>query len=477
MRGRQDQLSWGKSLSVIDRPQLALLATLLIAAALLGGSSRYDVMQNALMQPIAWVVAGFALVFAGAVRTWPKELRWPLAMLLTLLVLAAAQLVPLSESLWSGLPGREPLADIAAAINSDAARPMSMVPSRTLNALAALGIPLAALLVMAGMGQRGVYPLLASIVALALLSALLGILQITTGYSDAGYFYRITSEGAPVGIFANRNHTAVFGSLALLVIAFLVTRQERRAFPGADVLLWSAYGAIFLTILVNGSRAGLLTTGIAMAATALLVIGSRDAAQLAKPGRKGGARSVIVRYLPAAVIIVFAAIIVAIFLLADRLAAFQRIVAQNPLEDLRFRVVPQLIEMIETYFPLGTGLGAFERTYRIHEASDLLGPNYLNMAHNDWLQWLIETGLPGLILLLAFLIWLGFHLLRLRRVGRGHLVLGIAGFAIFAVASYFDYPLRTPLFQVAGVWFFCALALLGNAAARGTTRDQAIAAG
>lgn len=473
---RRGNLTWRSALSGIDRAQLALLSTLLIAVALFGGSSRYDAMQNVLMQPLAWLVAGFALVKAGPGAFGAKgalpELRWPLVMLVALAALALAQLVPLGHELWSALPGRQPLADIAAATGSDGARPLSMAPSRTLNALASLGIPFAALLVMAAIGRKAAYAVLVAIVLLAAANAGLALLQIASGYADAGYLYTITNEGAPVGIFANRNHSAVFGALAMLVIGFLVTRAQRRRLAGADIVLWSIYAAIFLTILVNGSRAGLLTTGIALLATAVMVLDRQ--AKSAPASAPGAARSARIKalapYLPAAVIVLFAVGLTAVFLLADRLTAFQRIVESNPLEDLRFQILPVLLEMIGRYFPLGTGLGTFEQVYRIHEPAELLGPRYLNMAHNDWLQWPIETGLPGIIVLLAFLGWLGWQVLRLRSLGRDYLVFALGGFAIIAIASYFDYPLRTPLFQVAGVWFVCALALLGrDSAADGAT--------
>ncbi|MFB0612667.1 O-antigen ligase family protein [Aurantiacibacter poecillastricola] len=438
--------------------QLALLATLLLAAGLFGGSSRYDAMQNVLMQPLAWLVAGFAIVLGGWRGAW-RDLRAPLVLLLSLAVLTLLQLVPLGHDLWTSLPGRGPLADIASAIGSEGARPLSMVPSRTLNALSAMGIPLAALLLMGAIGRGAAYPLLVGIVVLAALNLVLAILQVASGYADATYFYAITNEGAPVGMFANRNHSAVFGALAMLVIAFLVTRRECRGFPGANVLLWSIYAAVFLTLLVNGSRAGMLTAGIALGATALLLLGSTD--EGARDRSAGRAR--LVRYLPVAVILAFTAGLVALFLMADRLTAFQRMVDVNLLEDMRFQVLPVLNEMIGAYFPAGTGLGAFETVYRIHETPDLLGPRYLNMAHNDWLQWVIETGVVGIVLLLAFLVWLGQRLIQLAKRGRDFVVFGVAVIAILALASYFDYPLRTPIFQVIGVWLVCSLALLGRA--------------
>ncbi|WAT17577.1 O-antigen ligase family protein [Aurantiacibacter sp. MUD11] len=458
-------MSWSKSLADIGRVPLALLATLVLAAMLFGGSSRYDVMQNVLMQPLAWLVAGAALVFAS--KDMLRDLRWPVLMLLALVAITVLQLVPLPLEMWMSLPGREPLGDVAGALGSDAARPASMVPWRTLNALMALGIPIAALLVMACLGRKAAMPVLAAIVVLAAANALMALMQIATGYSDASYPYAITNFGAPVGIFANRNHSAVLGALAMLVIAFLATRDQKRRLPGAEVLLWTVFGAIFLTILVNGSRAGLLTTGVALVATALLV------QQRIAPAKDGGERG-LVKFVPVAIIVAFAAGLFLLFLFADRLVAFERMVEANPLEDLRFRILPILGEMIATYFPIGTGFGAFEDVYRIHETPDLLGPRYLNMAHNDWLQWLIEAGLAGLLLLAAFLFWCARIVWRLRGVGRGYVVLALAGLAILAIASFFDYPLRTPIFQVVGVWFICALALVANAAMRQGVENEEI---
>ena len=457
LQARRGTLSWNTSLAGIDRGALTMLAVLVLAVLLFGGSSRYDVMQNALMQPLAWLVAGFALVLAA--REQLRQLKWPLVFLLALCLITVLQLLPLPYGMWTGLPGREPLADIATAIGNDSARPLSMVPSRTFNAAAALGIPLAAFFVIAAIGRRAVIPVLVAIVALAAANSALAFLQFASGFAEATYPYAVTNLGEPVGIFANRNHSAVFNALALLVIAFLATRAERRQFAGADVLLWATYGLIFLTIPMNGSRAGLLCTGIATAATAWLVYRAGKVAQAA-PGAKS--QHGLARMLPAAVILIFAVGMLGLFMFSDRLVAFERTVESNPLEDLRFKILPILGDMITGYFPLGIGFGAFEDVYRIHETGDLLRPNYLNMAHNDWLQWLIEAGLPGIVLLLGFLGWLAWHLRRLKKLDEGFFVLGLAGAAIIAIASYFDYPLRTPIFQVAGVWFVCALALKGT---------------
>jgi len=84
-----------------------------------------------------------------------------------------------------------------------------------------------------------------------------------------------------------------------------------------------------------------------------------------------------------------------------------------------------------------------------------LRPQYINQAHNDWAQLALEGGVPTLGVLVALLVWIGAALrgwIRQGRAGRGALLFWGAVFAIFAGASLVDYPLRTPLFQMASIW-------------------------
>lgn len=60
--------------------------------------------------------------------------------------------------------------------------------------------------------------------------------------------------------------------------------------------------------------------------------------------------------------------------------------------------------ILET-FPVGTGLGSFERFYPRYEDPDTVVTAIANHAHNDYLEFVIEFGAPGLILILAGLVW------------------------------------------------------------------------
>jgi O-antigen ligase len=122
-----------------------------------------------------------------------------------------------------------------------------------------------------------------------------------------------------------------------------------------------------------------------------------------------------------------------------------------------------MFEMIKAYWPLGTGMGSFEIVYRLHEPAELLSPQYMNHAHNDWLELILTGGLPAAALMgFAIVAW-GTKVLRNERAGDADLFAplrraGAAILLILSLASISDYPLRTPflltLFAIAVVWMW-----------------------
>ena len=207
-----------------------------------------------------------------------------------------------------------------------------------------------------------------------------------------------------------------------------------------------------LTILATGSRAGLFLGVLA------LVIGFgltwRRVRQMLHRGPK---------WLFPALIAGVVAIIVVIVLLsiaADRAVSIDRAMAMDAGQDMRRRGLPVVIEMIRIYFPVGSGLGGFDPLFRMHEPFELLKPTYFNHAHNDFLEIVLDTGVAGLILLVASIswwVWASFRVWRgkenrVRLTGR----LGSAMILLIFLASILDYPARTPtimaLLVLAAVW-------------------------
>jgi O-antigen ligase len=96
------------------------------------------------------------------------------------------------------------------------------------------------------------------------------------------------------------------------------------------------------------------------------------------------------------------------------------------------------------HLPAGSGLGSFVPVFRLREDPLNRPSEFANHAHNDYLEWLLETGLPGIALLVGFAIWYAFQLKGVWRANEA--ALGRAGsIAIGAVVihSLADYPIRT----------------------------------
>jgi O-antigen ligase len=76
----------------------------------------------------------------------------------------------------------------------------------------------------------------------------------------------------------------------------------------------------------------------------------------------------------------------------------------------------------------------------------------MNQAHDDYLQLILEGGLPALGLLITFLGWWAWKSIRLWRGSGGEGValgrLGSILLLLILLASITDYPVRTPLMMV-----------------------------
>jgi O-antigen ligase len=99
---------------------------------------------------------------------------------------------------------------------------------------------------------------------------------------------------------------------------------------------------------------------------------------------------------------------------------------------------------------------------------------YVNHAHNDYLEVALETGLPGILLLLAFLAWFALAALTAwRSSAEGGNLARAATLVILVVLlhSLVDYPIRTA--AVAAVFAASCALLLPPRVRRRSSREGA----
>lgn len=418
---------------------------------LFGGSARADVPFLAFLRPAAVAVIGYAIWKMDS-TDW-ASVRRPTAWLLALLGLTLLYLVPLPPILWNIIP-RDPLVtEIGMAVGNGATwRPISVSSPDTLNAAMAVLPVLAMVLAMARL--RGpAWPMIPALLVLAAGSILLGLLQMAGPDASAFYPYKFYNAGSPIGFFANRNHQAVFLSAMIPIAVAFALNPGGRLTPRNRVIIAAGSVVVSLAaIAALGSRAGVLTAFVGLAWSAFMVLRFGR-----MPALRGG-------WKPWAITGgIIATIAAMLFVGLGNSTSVQRVQDTDFSNEMRVEILPTVVELTRVYAPLGSGIGTFVQAYQAREEDRLLRPGYVNHAHNDWIEWLQTGSVPLLLLIVLAIAFLMRPLPRLvREKTPSESVLcayaASSAFTIFAIASLFDYPLRTPAIAgvaaVAAVWIY-----------------------
>ncbi|GAA4008185.1 O-antigen ligase family protein [Sphingomonas humi] len=401
----------------------------LFVCLLLGGSPqgiwRHLILQLGGLALIGWALLALRrshLTSAGRLLLWLCGLWFALVLV---------QLIPLPPALWSGLPGR------AVAVEGFTLRgealpwlPLSLAPAATLSTLPLLAVPLGLIVAVVVLGAyRSRWSVVALVVG-ACLSVLLGAVQLSQG---GPYLFANTNIGAATGLFANSNHQATLLLATLPFLAAMIGYQQqdgRSRQPAAVGRIVSALGAvtvIVLGIILNGSMAGLaLLLPVALASLAL-----------ALPGQ-----GKLPRLLAGLALVLLLGAVVGIVIFTQAGSNVSSAAERSEIYRITLRAIADT-------FPAGTGLGSFQAYYRLYEDPALVNSFFINHAHSDPLEWVLETGLLGVLLLGALLLWWARQAIKLWRAERPDFVALAATVASGAILAHslVDYPLRDAAIQ------------------------------
>ncbi len=405
----------------------------LAACLILGGASAAGFIANLLLQIAAIPLIGWSLWQLLQAHPTP-QLRIPLVMLALLVVLMLLQLIPLPPSLWTLLPGRDAVVAGYRLIDVPLPwLPLSLAPSGTLASLLWLLPAFAVFLAITALGAFRGRAIAGAIVAVTLVSIALGALQVIGGNNGGTYIYQVTNYGQAVGFFANSNHNA---TLLLVCIPFLAALQATllkrakspRSASAIRLIVAATYAIILVGLLINSSLAG-IGLGLPVVLTSWLLFGRQ--------------RPLVRRGLIGATLVVSIAAIVTIAIGPFGNNLFGQQTANVELS--RQTSFALTLRAAHDYFPIGSGVGSFQPVYRTQEPLDSVTTIFMNHAHSDWLEILLETGLPGMALAGLFLVWWA---MRARAIWTADEPDYFAQAALVATAaillhSVVDYPLRT----------------------------------
>jgi len=414
-------------------PPLALI----LAALTLGGASR--------LNPIGFMIAevfGIIALMPALLRSPDLSYSRPTLAAFAILILAAGlpllQLLPLPPGVWTAAPGREPLAHAVTLLGlPNHWRPISLAPDETTGALLFLLAPTGMFLAALQCDPtRRIWLVLAAL-AIALISLLVGVVQVAGGQNEHVQFYKVATTGMPNGFFANRNHQAAFMVAAIGLSASLSgswklpLALERRPLAILAVMLLFAMGAT-----VTLSRAGLLLLGPILI-VALLIMRSR------MHGLNRWFRFAV----PLGAILCVAAVI----LVMKGGAIFDRFEDGTGAAG-RTSILPKVVAAGQTLQPFGGGIGTCDMVYRAVEPLDQVIPTYVNHVHDDYVELWLEGGWAAVALIAGLWVWWGFGTFAAWfGPARDDAVLARSGSLVAAgllIHSFGDYPLRTPALAV-----------------------------
>lgn len=441
--------------------QAGVIAAFVALALVLGGSTASGITANAVLQIAAVIAIAATIGCSGGIARDAPERR--------LLLLAAAfgilivvQVVPLPPALWKAFPGREPIAAGLTALGEPLPwMPLSLAPAKTVHFGLALLVP-AAMIVMICTFRRPVARVaIIVLVVVTTLSVLLGVAQVAG--NGQFYLYRYSNFGSAVGFFANSNHFGTLMCVTMPLVAGLVARW-RSGSDGAQAVSRLVMAVVLLGVVLLALLGIVMTKSVAAVLLALIAIVGSAAIVLS-----GLPRAVRLAFLGGVVAVVLAAAAVAIVTGASDLVTAS--VGDGPLS--RTEMWRATANAIESYGAAGTGFGAFPQVFPMFEDPEAVTVMVANHAHNDLLEFVLEGGVPGVILLALFLVWFAARLGAVWLVGRRRDPLAQGGsiaVLIVLLHSLVDYPLRNA--AIAAV-FGLGLALLARQSGGGPREEDA----
>jgi O-antigen ligase len=427
---------------------------------ILGGASAAGLWANMALQLLAiplilWAVLGER---RSHVSTPARQLIWILLLLITLI---AIQLVPLPPSIWTRLPGRQSVTEGLLMIG----QPLPWMPlslDRYATIASALWL-LPAIAVLLGIIRLGSYRAsgLAWVLAgVTIVSVAVGALQIAGGPESPAYLYEITNFGDSTGFFSNANHlatlmVATMPFLAALYLSAIARGRSMKKSSGLLVVLAGALTVLIVGIVINHSIAGVALSVPVLAASIFMLVSRK-------------------RRVP-----IWAAPVLAILLLGSVAMAFSApfknnltVASEQAKEDSRYNSFRHSLAEARLFMPVGSGIGTFQQLYRTTEDPEQVDSFYMNHVHGDYIEIALETGLPGLVLVVLFLLWWGRRAAAIWSADEPDHFARAATVASVAILTHsiVDYPLRTA--AISALFAMCC-ALMAEPRARVKPTAQA----
>lgn len=363
----------------------------IILALMIGGGTGQGLWSDHLLQLLLLpaVFLGLGNLPATRITTTAK------IVVVVLLILVAVQFLPISRN-WPGTPQ----------VESIASRLFSPAPGRSLESALVLVTSLGFAAYLTRFSDLDQERLLRFLLIGMVINIAVGAMQLS--FSGNAQIEGVLPYTMRAATFANENHfsTMVFAMVPLTAYFYLVRVRQPFAYLVVVAIL------VFYLFAVN-SRAGMaISLGLTFWCLFWFAV------------QKNQPRKLLMASIAVFTITAVAGAISTGILNLDG--------------DLRKVFFSNTWTAAKDHWLTGSGLGTFVLVYPMYETSDQITNVYANHAHNDYLELLLETGILGILIVVAYVLMVlsGMYRSKLAQA---------AALAIFAILlhSLVDYPLRT----------------------------------
>ncbi|NQY14321.1 MAG: O-antigen ligase family protein [Henriciella sp.] len=404
-----------------------------------GGAGREGRYLHGVLQTIA------AIGLFGLTVTWPERqkllrLRVPISLVASMVLIALVQSIPLPSIVWQSIPGREEIVRNFASLELPiGVMPISLDVEATLSTIGYAFPPLFVLVLCNRVGGRRLKLVIPWVMSFAaVLSVVLGALQVFTGNNSSLYLYEATNKGLPVGTFANVNHFANFLLITLPFTIFVFRDLSKN---------WQTTDRSIATLFLAVATLLLLSIGIVAAGSLSVYLMSVPVLGLAFLFSRPEPESPVRLWVPAAIGLAIVATSAAI---ATSPVLFGLGALGNIDHHLsRPNMWATTWQAIQDHWLFGAGLGSYPSIIPLYEEPDTVTSTYLARAHNEYLQIFLEAGLLGIAVIGAAFVWLGQRALAIWRHEHKSSMIAFRKVALISIGvillhSIIDFPARSP---------------------------------
>ena len=410
------------------------LSILLTLCLILGGTSQAILTIKLPLYLISLFIIGFVLT-SGHREPLSVLFKGPIILGASFFILSVIYLIPLPPSLWTQFPGRSVIVEgFSLSQLTLPWLPISLTPENSVMAIWNFLPPIAiTLILLLDLRKAELKNALLTVIVLCFLSFILGVLQIIFG--PPMYLYEVSNFGYSSGFFSNANHQACFLTMALPICFYYAinTKSKRlglrnnwsrkRIFALINLILIAV--AIPMTDSITGYIIFILS-GL------LITIGFFK--------NKNNS--------------IFFATLIGLgigYLIIDffYFEKFGPVLVDKFTEingTSRYNIYHTLLSKEDLFAFFGTGPGSFYDVYLTLEDRASMSTKFANNAHNDYLEVLLELGLPGMLIMLSALFGTLFIIAKRLIKGSRNKELELVGAVstlTVLIASLPDYPMRT----------------------------------